>query len=80
MCVSYCSSYFSAMATQEILDELRPRMCPIEWNFGDTIKMFKLLLPVNLPPDLHSQGFQFVDNTFFLLLFSIRFSFQTMVK
>jgi hypothetical protein len=49
------------MATQEILDELRPKICPTDWNFGDIIKMFKLFLPVKLPPDLHNQGFKFVS-------------------
>ena len=55
ICVMFCSSYFSAMATQEILDELRPKICPVDWNFGDTMKMLKLFLPVKLPPDLHNQ-------------------------
>jgi len=58
------------MATQEILDELRPKICPIDWNFGHIIKMFKLFLPVKLPPDLHNQGFKFV---YFLSLSSLVF-------
>ncbi|CAF4252294.1 unnamed protein product [Rotaria sp. Silwood2] len=33
-------------------------MCPFDWSFDNTIKMFTLLLPVNLPPDLHNQGFK----------------------
>ncbi|CAF1134879.1 unnamed protein product [Rotaria sordida] len=57
-CVRLCTSYFSAQTTQEILDELRPRICPFDSSFVNTIKMFTLLLPVNLPPDLHNQGFK----------------------
>ncbi|CAF3616295.1 unnamed protein product [Rotaria sordida] len=49
---------FEAQTTQEILDELRPRICPFDSSFVNTIKMFTLLLPVNLPPDLHNQGFK----------------------
>jgi hypothetical protein len=52
------------MSTQEILDELRPKMCPIESSFVDTMKMFELFLPVNLPPDLHNQGFKFAHFLF----------------
>ena len=46
------------MSTQEILDELRPQMSPIEPSFHDTMRMFRLLLPLNLPPELHHQGFK----------------------
>jgi hypothetical protein len=60
------------MATQEILDELRPQMCPIEHGFFNTMKMFRLFLPVNLPPDLHNHGFKFVGFLFFLFFF-VRF-------
>lgn len=64
-----CSPYFSAVATQEILDELRPQMYPIDLSFINILKMFALFLPVNLPPDLHSQGFKFVRSIFFFLFF-----------
>ncbi len=60
MCLQKCSPYFSVTATQEILDELRPRMCPTEWNFIHIVQMFELFLPFNLPVDLHNQGFEFV--------------------
>jgi hypothetical protein len=64
------------MATQQILDELRPKMCPIDWNFGDIIEMFKIFLPVKLSPDLHNQGFKFV---YFLSLSSSCVCLQIMV-
>ena len=59
-CVRRCSSYFSATATQEILDQFRPQLYPIGFDFSDTIQMFQTFLPVNLPPYLHSQGFKLV--------------------
>jgi hypothetical protein len=60
--------YFSPVATQEILDEFRPKMCPImESTFYDVIKMLRLFLPVNLPPDLHNQGFKYIRVSFSLL-------------
>jgi hypothetical protein len=59
-CVQSCSPYFSASATQEILDEFRPQMCPVVSSFSTTIKMLELFLPVILLPDLHHQGFKYV--------------------
>ncbi len=61
MCASKCSSYFSLTATEEILNELRPQICLTRWDFTRTMRMFKLLLPVNIPPEFHNQGFQFVS-------------------
>jgi len=69
--------YFSAVATQEILDEFRPKMCPImESSFYDIIKMLRLFLPVNLPPDSHNQGFKYVRFSFSFLSCTL---FQIMV-
>ncbi len=57
-CVRGCRPYFSATATQEILDEFRPYLCPFDSAFSDTIRIFELFLPVHLPPELHDQGFK----------------------
>ncbi|CAF3400805.1 unnamed protein product [Rotaria socialis] len=57
-CVHCCRFYFSATATQEILDEFRPWLCPFDSAFGDAMYFFDLFLPVNLPPNLHNQGFK----------------------
>jgi proteasome activator subunit 4 len=57
-CVRGCRPYFSATATQEILDEFRPNLCPFDSAFSDTIRIFELFLPVHLPPALHDQGFK----------------------
>ncbi len=59
-CVRLCSPYFSATSTQEILDKLRPQMCPIDVSFENVIDTFQYLLPLSLPPDLHDHGFKFV--------------------
>jgi proteasome activator subunit 4 len=59
-CVRFCSRYFSATATDEILEEFRPQLCPTDSIFLETIKMLELFLPVNLPPEMHNQGFKFV--------------------
>ncbi|CAF0851617.1 unnamed protein product [Adineta steineri] len=65
LCVTRCSPYFSAIATQEILDELRPQMCPMGGSFAGVMRMFSYFLPVNLPPNLHYQGFQLWLSEFF---------------
>ncbi len=53
-----CRPYFSATATQEILDEFRPWLCPFDSAFSDAMCYLDLFLPVHLPPDLHEQGFK----------------------
>ncbi|CAF5217317.1 unnamed protein product, partial [Rotaria magnacalcarata] len=57
-CIPYCRFYFSITATQEILDEFRPWLCPFDSAFNDAMYFFDLLLPVNLPPNLLNQGFK----------------------
>ncbi|CAF4659701.1 unnamed protein product [Rotaria sp. Silwood1] len=57
-CIRGCRPYFSATATQEILDEFRPYLCPFDSAFSDTMRIFELFLPVHLPPNLHDQGFK----------------------
>ena len=58
-CVRSCRPYLSATATQEILDEFRPSLCPFDSAFSDAMCFFDLLLPVHLPPELHEQGFKY---------------------
>ncbi|CAF3716099.1 unnamed protein product [Rotaria sp. Silwood1] len=57
-CIECCSSYFSVTATQEILDQFRPYLCPYDSAFSDAMKMFDSFLPIDLPPGLHNQGFK----------------------
>lgn len=58
LCVRSCRPYFSANATQEILDEFRPCLCPFDTVCGDVMCYWDSFLPVHLPPELHHQGFK----------------------
>ncbi|CAF1141433.1 unnamed protein product [Adineta ricciae] len=58
-CTQSCSPYFSSTATQELLDEFRPHLCPFDRiAICDTMQIFDYFLPMNLPPHLHDQGFK----------------------
>ena len=57
-CVRSCRPYFSASATQEILDEFRPCLCPFDTVCGDVMYYWDIFLPVHLPSELHHQGFK----------------------
>uniref|UniRef100_A0A8C9XFL1 Proteasome activator subunit 4 n=1 Tax=Sander lucioperca TaxID=283035 RepID=A0A8C9XFL1_SANLU len=56
---SLCSyRYFSDSATQEMLDEWRPLLCPFDVTMQRAISYFELFLPTTLPPELHHKGFK----------------------
>ncbi|UJR17800.1 hypothetical protein I4U23_004699 [Adineta vaga] len=57
-CVGLSCYYFSETATQEMLDEFRPWLCPFDTSCDDAMYIFHHFLPVNLPPELHHQGFK----------------------
>ncbi|OXU20844.1 hypothetical protein TSAR_014413 [Trichomalopsis sarcophagae] len=49
--------YFPAKATQQILDELRPKLCPLDiQTMKMTIKLLQWFLPVQLPVEQHAIG------------------------
>uniref|UniRef100_A0A3Q4H8S2 Proteasome activator subunit 4a n=1 Tax=Neolamprologus brichardi TaxID=32507 RepID=A0A3Q4H8S2_NEOBR len=50
--------YFSEAATQEMLDEWRPLLCPFDVTMQRAISYFELFLPTTLPPELHHRGFK----------------------
>lgn len=50
--------YFSESATQEMLDEWRPLLCPFDVTMQRAISYFELFLPTTLPPELHHKGFK----------------------
>uniref|UniRef100_A0AAX7TI03 Proteasome activator subunit 4 n=1 Tax=Astatotilapia calliptera TaxID=8154 RepID=A0AAX7TI03_ASTCA len=56
--VKSCRPYFSEAATQEMLDEWRPLLCPFDVTMQRAISYFELFLPTTLPPDLHHRGFK----------------------
>uniref|UniRef100_A0A3Q0SVQ3 Proteasome activator subunit 4 n=1 Tax=Amphilophus citrinellus TaxID=61819 RepID=A0A3Q0SVQ3_AMPCI len=56
--VKSCRPYFSESATQEMLDEWRPLLCPFDVTMQRAISYFELFLPTTLPPELHHRGFK----------------------
>uniref|UniRef100_A0A8C9XEB7 Proteasome activator subunit 4 n=1 Tax=Sander lucioperca TaxID=283035 RepID=A0A8C9XEB7_SANLU len=56
--VKSCRPYFSDSATQEMLDEWRPLLCPFDVTMQRAISYFELFLPTTLPPELHHKGFK----------------------
>uniref|UniRef100_A0A7N8XL65 Proteasome activator subunit 4a n=1 Tax=Mastacembelus armatus TaxID=205130 RepID=A0A7N8XL65_9TELE len=56
--VKSCRPYFSESATQEMLDEWRPLLCPFDVTMQKAISNFELFLPTTLPPELHHKGFK----------------------
>uniref|UniRef100_A0AAY4C5R9 Proteasome activator Blm10 middle HEAT repeats region domain-containing protein n=1 Tax=Denticeps clupeoides TaxID=299321 RepID=A0AAY4C5R9_9TELE len=51
-------SYFPESATQEMLDEWRPLLCPFDVTMQRAISYFELFLPTTLPPELQHKGFK----------------------
>ncbi|VDI21300.1 proteasome activator subunit 4 [Mytilus galloprovincialis] len=56
--VKQCRVYFPIEATQEMLDEWRPLMCPFDVTHIKAMHCFEYFLPTNLPPSEHDQGFK----------------------
>ncbi|KAJ8044540.1 Proteasome activator complex subunit 4 [Holothuria leucospilota] len=50
--------YFTVESTQEILDEVRPLLCPFDETMYKGITYLKLFLPTLVPPEHHDQGFK----------------------
>ncbi|XP_034148173.1 proteasome activator complex subunit 4A isoform X6 [Esox lucius] len=56
--VKCCRPYFPDSATQEMLEEWRPLLCPFDVTMQKAIGYFELFLPTTLPPQLHHKGFK----------------------
>uniref|UniRef100_A0A8C8I491 Uncharacterized protein n=1 Tax=Oncorhynchus tshawytscha TaxID=74940 RepID=A0A8C8I491_ONCTS len=56
--VRSCRPYFPETATQEMLEEWRPLLCPFDVTMQRAIGYFELFLPTTLPPELHHKGFK----------------------
>uniref|UniRef100_A0AAR2INB5 Proteasome activator Blm10 mid region domain-containing protein n=1 Tax=Pygocentrus nattereri TaxID=42514 RepID=A0AAR2INB5_PYGNA len=56
--VKNCRPYFPESATQEMLVEWRPLLCPFDVTMQRAIGYFELFLPTTLPPHLHHRGFK----------------------
>ncbi|XP_036816791.1 proteasome activator complex subunit 4B isoform X1 [Oncorhynchus mykiss] len=55
--VKSCRPYFPESATQEMLEEWRPLLCPFDVTMQRAIGYLELFLPTTLPPELHHKGF-----------------------
>uniref|UniRef100_A0A4W5P868 Proteasome activator subunit 4 n=1 Tax=Hucho hucho TaxID=62062 RepID=A0A4W5P868_9TELE len=56
--VRSCRPYFPESATQEMLEEWRPLLCPFDVTMQRAIGYFELFLPTTLPPELQHKGFK----------------------
>uniref|UniRef100_A0A673MHV7 Proteasome activator complex subunit 4B n=1 Tax=Sinocyclocheilus rhinocerous TaxID=307959 RepID=A0A673MHV7_9TELE len=56
--VKSCRLYFPESATQEMLDEWRPLLCPFDVTMQKAIGYFELFLPTIMPPEQHHKGFK----------------------
>uniref|UniRef100_A0A671S4I9 Proteasome activator complex subunit 4B-like n=1 Tax=Sinocyclocheilus anshuiensis TaxID=1608454 RepID=A0A671S4I9_9TELE len=56
--VKSCRLYFPESATQEMLDEWRPLLCPFDVTMQKAISYFELFLPTIMPPEQHHKGFK----------------------
>uniref|UniRef100_A0A673KK60 Proteasome activator complex subunit 4A n=1 Tax=Sinocyclocheilus rhinocerous TaxID=307959 RepID=A0A673KK60_9TELE len=64
--------YFPESATQEMLDEWRPLMCPFDVTMQTAMGYFELFLPTTLPPELHDKGFKLWFDEFISLWVSVQ--------
>ncbi|KAL3050189.1 hypothetical protein OYC64_012265 [Pagothenia borchgrevinki] len=70
--VKSCRPYFPESASQEMLDEWRPLLCPFDVTMLKAISYFELFLPTTLPPELHCKGFKLWFDEFIALWLSVQ--------
>uniref|UniRef100_A0A8B9PYW3 Proteasome activator subunit 4 n=1 Tax=Apteryx owenii TaxID=8824 RepID=A0A8B9PYW3_APTOW len=70
--LNWFPKYFPEDATEEMLDEWRPLMCPFDVTMQKAITYFELFLPTTLPPDLHHKGFKLWFDEFIGLWVSVQ--------
>ncbi|XP_036402211.1 proteasome activator complex subunit 4A [Megalops cyprinoides] len=70
--VKSCRPYFPPSATQEMLEEWRPLLCPFDVTMQRAISYFELFLPTTLPPELHHMGFKLWFNELIDLWVSVQ--------
>uniref|UniRef100_A0A8C8H3H0 Uncharacterized protein n=1 Tax=Oncorhynchus tshawytscha TaxID=74940 RepID=A0A8C8H3H0_ONCTS len=56
--LNWFPKYFPESATQEMLEEWRPLLCPFDVTMQRAIGYLELFLPTTLPPELHHKGFK----------------------
>lgn len=57
-CILLFVRFFHEDATQEMLDEWRPWLCPFDMLVIGGLQCLELFLPTSLPPELHHKGFK----------------------
>lgn len=63
-------NYFPKEATQEMLDEWRPLLCPYDQTMEKASAYFELFLPTTLPPEKHEFGFKLWFDEFMTIWYS----------
>ena len=58
-CDWFLGRYFPEVATEEMLEEWRPLLCPFDVTMQRAISYLELYLPTTLPPELHHRGFRY---------------------
>ncbi|XP_043232367.1 proteasome activator complex subunit 4B-like isoform X2 [Amphibalanus amphitrite] len=53
-----CRSFFPVEATEEILAELLPGLCPFDTNATWVLECLEAFLPTDLPPELYEHGWR----------------------
>ena len=61
-CPFHLFRFFHEDATQEILDEFRPLLCPFDMLVIGGLQCLEMFLPTSLPPELHHKGFKYGSN------------------
>ncbi len=56
--VKACREYFPIEATQEMLDEWRPLLCPFDVTMAMGINLFETFMPTKILPENHHRGFK----------------------
>lgn len=56
--IRLCRPHFPLEATQEMLDEWRPLLCPYDGSIQKAVTFMNLFLPTTLPPEHHDKGFK----------------------
>ena len=56
--IGYCRYYFPLEATQEMLEEWRPMLCPFDESMTKAMQYFSTFLPTMLKPSQSQYGFK----------------------
>ena len=57
--IRYARNYFEPTATAEILEELRPLMCPFDVGMHRALERLKIFLPILFAEDEAEPGYKY---------------------